>query len=251
MSDFYQEQDGKFWPVQSLWTALDLKDISHAVISLVGAGGKTSTMYQLARECREMGKRVIVTTSTHIACPGEYPVMVIRKASELEPMREAGTMPGILVAAGEMIGERQKLVGMPVSELRKLSAYCDVLLIEADGSRRLPLKLCADHEPVICEGIQVVIGCVGMSALGKPWKDACFRWELADAAWSRGVVRSDQVAQVLEDREHGTRKRVGDREYRIVLNQLDDEERRAEAEGIVRCLRQAGSRTVIAASAYR
>ena len=35
------------------------------VISLVGGGGKTTTMYALAEIFREEGKKVIVTTSTH------------------------------------------------------------------------------------------------------------------------------------------------------------------------------------------
>ena len=36
------------------------------VISLVGGGGKTTTMYALAEIFREEGKKVIVTTSTHL-----------------------------------------------------------------------------------------------------------------------------------------------------------------------------------------
>ena len=41
------------------------------VISLVGGGGKTTTMYALAEIFREEGKKVIVTTSTHLQAPPE------------------------------------------------------------------------------------------------------------------------------------------------------------------------------------
>ena len=41
------------------------------VISLVGGGGKTTTMYALAEIFREEGKKVIVTTSTHLQTPPE------------------------------------------------------------------------------------------------------------------------------------------------------------------------------------
>ena len=42
------------------------------VISIVGAGGKTSTMYDLAEELAKKGARVLMTTSTHIAKPDQY-----------------------------------------------------------------------------------------------------------------------------------------------------------------------------------
>ena len=49
-----------------LWDKLGLDMDRHRVIALVGGGGKTTTMYALAREAREAGKTVIVTTTTHI-----------------------------------------------------------------------------------------------------------------------------------------------------------------------------------------
>jgi len=143
------------------------------------------------------------------------------------------------VVAGELNEEKHKLAGMPVSELQKLTGYCDILLIEADGSRRLPFKICAEHEPVICDVTQVVIGCVGLSAVGQPWKEGCFRWELAAESWRQGLIEPYQVAQILENRENGTRKRVGSREYRIVLNQADDEDKLRKAEEIGSMPRQA------------
>ena len=49
-----------------LWSDLHLDMDRHRAVTLVGGGGKTTTMYALAREAREAGKRVIVTTTTHI-----------------------------------------------------------------------------------------------------------------------------------------------------------------------------------------
>lgn len=248
MARFYQERDGSFCPVETLWKALSLDEVSHRVISLVGAGGKTSTMYQLAKECRDRGRSVIITTSTHIACPKEYPVAVIQRASQLDELFDEGMLPKILVVAGERIDERGKLAGMPVSEICKLKNYCDVLLIEADGSRRLPLKVCAEHEPVICDVTQVVIGCVGLSAAGQQWQDGCFRWELVE---KQGMIQPEQIAGIVMDDKIGTRKRVGDRAYRIVLNQMDDEGLRQTAEMIAGHLkRRRGSMPVLAASSY-
>ena len=49
-----------------IWEKLRLEPERHRVVALVGAGGKTSTLYALAREARAAGLTVIVTTTTHI-----------------------------------------------------------------------------------------------------------------------------------------------------------------------------------------
>lgn len=48
------------------WGLLGLDMAEHRAVALVGAGGKSSTMYALARQARDTGRTVIVTTTTHI-----------------------------------------------------------------------------------------------------------------------------------------------------------------------------------------
>ena len=43
----------------------------HVCLALVGGGGKTTTMFALARALKESGKRVLVTTTTNIFMPEE------------------------------------------------------------------------------------------------------------------------------------------------------------------------------------
>ena len=45
---------------------LDLHPSSPDVVSFVGGGGKTTTMFRLAYELAQQGKRVVTTTTTHI-----------------------------------------------------------------------------------------------------------------------------------------------------------------------------------------
>ena len=48
----------------------DLIDLpEQPLISIVGAGGKTTTMYTLARELARQGRRVVTTTTTQIFMP--------------------------------------------------------------------------------------------------------------------------------------------------------------------------------------
>ena len=156
------------------------------IISIVGAGGKTSTMFQLAKEYAGIGKRVIVTTSTHIFRPEGYEVVLENQPQWLEQLMEFAKEPGgnILVTAAEEIEwkkgkhdhfsvdkAKKKLKGMEPQKIGKLSEYCDVLLIEADGSKGLPVKIPAEHEPVICEKTGIVLNVYGMRAIGKKIKD--------------------------------------------------------------------------------
>ena len=74
------------------------------VISIVGAGGKTSTMYDLAEELAAKGARVLITTSTHIAKPEQYRTEVIAKLADLDAGSYAGALRnprGFILAAGK------------------------------------------------------------------------------------------------------------------------------------------------------
>ena len=255
MARVYQNERGHLKETDSLWEALSLESVPHSVISLVGAGGKTSTMFRLAEECRAGGRRVIVTTSTHIFYPDSYPVALIKRAEDLEKWDE---WTDILVVAGSKDEETKKLAGLSLPEIGRLRNYCDVLLIEADGSRQLPLKLPAEHEPALIEETEAVIGCAGLSAIGKRWKDACFRWERAgqvlgetEEDFREKKILPQDAAVILMD-EKGTRKHVGERCYRILLNQMDGEKQKADAEEILRLIeKESGNEElIIAGSCY-
>ena len=61
----------------------------------------------------------------------------------------------------------------PWPYMKRVSSNELPLLVEADGSRRLPLKAPAPHEPVIPEWVNTVVVVAGLSGLGK----------LLDPAW--------------------------------------------------------------------
>ncbi|MEG1994362.1 MAG: hypothetical protein RR048_05570, partial [Oscillospiraceae bacterium] len=51
----------------SLFDALNIKP--YKMVSIIGGGGKTSLMFSLAKELKNKGKKVAITTSTHIMRP--------------------------------------------------------------------------------------------------------------------------------------------------------------------------------------
>lgn len=85
---------------------LDIDVNSKKIISVVGGGGKTSLIFRLAEELAEQGKKVIVTTTTHIAFEPERP---FARDGELNKVRENLRKYGYTVAA--CMGKREKKVG--------------------------------------------------------------------------------------------------------------------------------------------
>lgn len=140
------------------------------VISIIGSGGKTTLLYGLAQEFARLGKRVAVTTTTHILCPDEADLPVFTNGLPL-------LVPGRIAVVGTPAGEK---LSCPSSALLdQLARSADVLLIEADGSRRLPVKFPRPGEPVIIPQTDRVLLVAGLSALGRPAHEICHRWELA------------------------------------------------------------------------
>ena len=57
----------------SLLDALKINPEKYRVIAVVGGGGKTSLIFRLCEEMVSTGKKVIVTTTTHMAYEPERP----------------------------------------------------------------------------------------------------------------------------------------------------------------------------------
>ncbi|WP_336219633.1 selenium cofactor biosynthesis protein YqeC [Citrobacter amalonaticus] len=150
-----------------------------AVISVVGAGGKTSTLFWLARRFHLSGRRVFITTTTHMFLPDtSWPTLFCRQPAGLphhwltQPIitcfhswkAPLGKARGFAPAAIDALARRQE---------------CDVILVEADGAHGMPLKAPDEHEPCIPESSCCVIAIMGGHLLGEyPGPDNVHRWPL-------------------------------------------------------------------------
>lgn len=139
-----------------IYQMLQINPRQHRLIGVVGAGGKSTLIYRLARELRMMGYRPAVTTTTHMFREGMY---------------------GFSPIGNGVCGE--KMEGVSPEVPGKLLEEYDFVLVEADGSRRLPFKIPAKHEPVLPDGADLVIGVAGAGAIGQTFRKGCFRWEEA------------------------------------------------------------------------
>ena len=155
------------------------------VLSLVGAGGKTSLMFRLARELSQKGERVLTTTTTRMYAPtAEQSPGYILAATAKEILDRAAPLlrklRHVTAGAGWVAGQG-KLSGLLPEVIDRLHAsqVFDWIIVEADGAAGRPLKAPADHEPVVPGCTGWLVATVGLSALGKPLTDQwVFRPEL-------------------------------------------------------------------------
>ncbi|MBS4839987.1 MULTISPECIES: selenium cofactor biosynthesis protein YqeC [Clostridium] len=142
------------------------------VISFVGAGGKTTLIYNMAEELMKLGKNVIITTTTNMFISEKY----FLYSSDLVEIKKYLNKSKIVVL-GTPVGNN-KFTSLTNVSYDELIEICDFLLIESDGSRRLPLKAPHDHEPVIIDKSNIIIGVAGIDSVGKSIKDICHRKEV-------------------------------------------------------------------------
>ena len=125
-----------------IWEQLGLDMARHRMVALVGAGGKTSTLYALARQAADSGRTVVVTTTTHIL---RHPGLPLVEEPTPERLRAALEEHGVVTVGTVFRGDKLSGAGTP----EELHRAADVVLVEADGAKRLPLKAPAEYEPVI------------------------------------------------------------------------------------------------------
>jgi molybdenum cofactor cytidylyltransferase len=141
------------------------------VVAFVGAGGKSSAILRVARELREAGVKVLAAPTTKMLveeAEGVGPLVTSESGDDLpekiaEKLAELGA-----ASAGGATSSGERIVGIEPSLVPALAPKDGVTLVEADGSRRLPLKGTAEHEPALPDGVTLVVAVGGVRALGKP-----------------------------------------------------------------------------------
>lgn len=186
-------------------------------ICLVGGGGKTTVMYEMAVAWAACGRKVLVLTSTHILCPADGSF-----AADVPAVQNLWQQ-GRYAVIGTPEFATGKLTLPPQSVYEALQLQADVILCEADGSRHHPCKVPAEYEPVLLPDSDIVLAVAGMDALGNSLQQACQRPQLAAELLGCGAekILDAQMLTVLLLSEQGARKNVGARAYYIVLNKCD------------------------------
>lgn len=143
-------------------------------IAIIGAGGKTTLLGLLSENKR--AHRVLLTTTTHIRPVHPPQSDRLYLSPEPDELCAALSFPGI-TCAGTMHEDR-KLSSLSRELLTLAEHYADYIIYEADGARRMPLKLHSETEPVILPNTAHCVIVAGLSALGKPLSEYVHRYAL-------------------------------------------------------------------------
>lgn len=201
------------------------------IISVVGAGGKTTLIYRLAEELKIKGIRVLITTTTKMYVPkrrfiswesgigeeGDKGKQENAKRME-EKIRGKLHEEGIVVV-GRILNGEEKFTGISEKVRSILPNLCDVLLVEADGSRQKPVKVPAEHEPVLFPASDLVIGVLGMNSVGQHILEAAHRPEDVAAFLNTSVEHriTEEDLEKIAESPLGLKKGV-DCEFEAVGN---------------------------------
>lgn len=189
-------------------------------VAVSGCGGKTSVVNVLADEAGE-GLSVLVTPTTKI-----YPVL--DAGVDLVTTREGCLahvpLPGIQ-CLGLLNDETGKLEALAPEDLAAIAPRYDIVLMEADGSRKLPCKGWAENEPVIPGFATHTLGVVSVNAVGLvAAAENVLRLDefLKLTGLYRGeTVTAGALAAMVASPNGMLRRRAGD--VAVAINQVEDE----------------------------
>jgi probable selenium-dependent hydroxylase accessory protein YqeC len=215
----------------SLQYSLNLKQ--GGVISLVGAGGKTSLMFRLARELSRQGVVVLTTTTTKIYMPTrkQSSVVIVSDCAKAV-LRQASIYAKHhrhISAGSRILHLQDKLKGFPPDVIDNIwqSGIFRWIIVEADGAAGRPVKAPATHEPVIPRCTQWVVGVVGLQAIGKPLNAKwAFRPQLVSQVTGLAegsILTESAIVDLLSDQNGILKDAPADATRLAFLNQADSQ----------------------------
>ncbi len=198
----------------------DLLEIKKGVTAVIGGGGKTTLLHTLAKELVK-NFTVIITTTTHIYKSDEFMNVPQSGKLSLQNLKE-------LVDKHRCICLGKPCMSSKFTEsdfsFEDLCSVADYVLVEADGSKGLPLKAHLDHEPVIPTESTQVISVVGVDCVGEKLSGVTHRANRACEILMCGIddiLSEEMVAQVLNDEDFHDK---------VLINKCDTTEKKTTAE---------------------
>lgn len=215
---------------------------SDGPLCVVGAGGKTTTLYALASRL----DRAIVTSTVRIP-------IFDREVSSVEvsadPVAALDTVQNSSFPLG-LVPEREggdRYRGYDPAVVDSLAAAHDgSVLVKADGARMRDFKAPDEHEPRIPDSAAVVVPVVSSHVVGKPltghWVHRPERVaELADADIGDEIT-VDTVGTVIAHEQGGLRGVPSGVTVVPLVTKVDSQEHERVARGIAECIHDRADR---------
>ncbi len=240
-AEFHNNDIDPVWQDGDLDVVLRLKD--RRLIALAGAGGKTSLLYAICESMGKDQKAAVGCTTTQMflseenLCLAEDPDTITDEAR-----KRSFVIAGTVNTKGKLGPMAEEVFG---SVMRKADLVC----VEADGSRRLPIKAPGENEPVIPDKTELLIVVIGLSAVGKPVKDVTCRigevCRITEGLPEDRISEKDAARILYFGYVKPLKEQFPEMEIVPVLNQADDDDRISKGEEIGRILAETDRKTRI------
>ena len=210
----------------------------HPVISVAGAGGKTTLMFSLAKD---LPGTVVTTTTTKV---GVTQIMQADRQVSLKCFSPEISIKSIWVSPS-LEPQNGKITGCGKDEFSQLSECCRIrnltLIAETDGAACRHIKAPAAHEPNIPPECDVCFYLAGLDVLNRPVSpEFVHRPEIFSRLTNTEAGMPVTVQSIIKlfDHPEGGLKNIPANALKIAyLTHADSEERIAAAEEIRRQLR--------------
>ena len=215
--------------------AVGLSDMEK-VIAVMGAGGKTTFLFQMGRELKDGGSHVLLTTTTQMFMPGEVEVdksIILSREHNGESSSEKflTTYPVktdkklVFLASRHLKENKVKGISPDLVEKLKGADIFHRVLVEADGSRRKPIKSYESHEPNLPDCSDLVVVMAGANALGKPLTEKHIHRAFLAAQYLESppgsAVGIEYFARLMEQGAEKARAQAGNARIIAFINQVD------------------------------
>ncbi len=173
-------------------------------------------MIALAGEYAKQGKSVLLSTTTKLMLPKD-------KQYSCDSYFHDASIFSHKPKPGERVffyHEGIKAIAPPLEQLERLLPLYDVVLLEADGSRQLGLKLHTERDPVVPSFVTATVVLASFATLGKSFKDNCFGCELFFEDFPEKDVELETFRKLLLHKQ-GMLKKITQSGL-VLFNQVND-----------------------------
>ncbi len=191
------------------------------LVALVGGGGKSSLMFELAERLPGRG---VMTTTTRIFSEQMSSAVECCTLADADWRARLDAFESALLVVGRVEGERAVGVAPELPAEMLAHPRVDWVIVEADGSRMLPVKAPGPHEPVIPNGTTLLVPIVGIDALSKSIGEIAHRPERVCAI--TGLAPEDRLtpaalAHLITAPEGGLKNAASAGRTAVLINKVE------------------------------
>ena len=183
-------------------------------VCLTGGGGKTTLMIGLASYLKKQGKKVLITTTTKIMSPHLLDYGADSVFSDDGVLTFFPREP-ICVLYALSDGITSRWTSPPIENLEALRERYDVIICEADGSKRLPFKVHTQRDPVIPDFTTDTVAVTGLWGIGLKAAEVSFGDD-------RDIVVDEDYLQWYIDNPQGFLKGSIEGHRTVLFNGADE-----------------------------